>query len=361
MLDKNNPQIKMILQEFHKRVSERTGRYGRSPADIVRPNMVLQILCSDSRISPADCAEAMYERFGVGCTVDEMILIYRDYRINIRDKRKEVFGKARLVVDYLVKAMQGDADSCRRFKSFLNNREARDTGRYSRIVLAMAFQEIPALKYKDDQQAVLKLGDSMSRQLLYDLEIIIREVYARQERKQDNKKKAGPVERAKYEEILQKLAQTERALAQSNVLLDDLQSEFDERLEAVRVQEMSEFFGKLNSDRYGCILDELLTLRKGVETVRKRGYELPLEINGLLIMVKKLVQFLRDSHIDPMLRPGSVRSVKVADVEFWNYEGTPFLDNEEEKQVRVISPGWIYSEKQVQISRPKVKEVTEHD
>ena len=35
------------------------------------------------------------------------------------------------------------------------------------------------------------------------------------------------------------------------------------------------------------------------------------------------------------------------------------MNAEEEKQVKVISPGWIYSEKQVQISRPKVKEVVE--
>lgn len=87
---------------------------------------------------------------------------------------------------------------------------------------------------------------------------------------------------------------------------------------------------------------------------------LPLEINGLLIMVRKLVQFLRDSHINPMLKPESLRIVKAGDVEFWNYEGTPFTCAEEEKQVKVISPGWIYSEKQVQISRPKVKEVVDN-
>lgn len=79
-----------------------------------------------------------------------------------------------------------------------------------------------------------------------------------------------------------------------------------------------------------------------------------------MIMVRKLVQFVRDSHINPILKPNSVRCVKAADVEFWNYEGSAFTSSEEEKQVMVISPGWIYTEKQVQISRPKVKEVIEH-
>ena len=365
MLNKNKPQIKAILKEFHKKVGEKTRRYERADADIIRPNMVLQILCSDSRLSPAACAEKMYERFGVGCTVEEMITVYRAYRINMVDKRREVFAKAHILTELLEQAMQGDMDSyyrfCEDFKAFLNNREMRYAGRYSRIVLAMAFQEIPALQYENDQEAVLNLGDTMSKYLLYDLEKAINDTYQKQARKQNRQEKERPVARAEHEQVLQKLAQVEGALEQSNLLLEDLQNEFDERLEAVKVQEMSEFFGKLNSDRYGCILDELLTLRKGVEIVRKSGYELPLEINGLLIMVKKLVQFLRDNHIDPMLRPASVRCVKAGDVEFWNYEGTPFVDAEEEKQVRVISPGWIYSEKQVQISRPKVKEVEQHD
>ena len=64
--------------------------------------------------------------------------------------------------------------------------------------------------------------------------------------------------------MLQKLASLESALEQSDMLLRDLQSEFDERLEAVKLQEMTEFFGKLNSDKYGCILDELLSCARAL-------------------------------------------------------------------------------------------------
>ena len=35
-------------------------------------------------------------------------------------------------------------------------------------------------------------------------------------------------------------------------------------------------------------------------------------------------------------------------------------DSLEEKKVRVISPGWVYSNKELQISRPKVKEVEQY-
>ena len=116
------------------------------------------------------------------------------------------------------------------------------------------------------------------------------------------------------------------------------------------------FFASLNSEKYGCILDELLVVRRGVDALRKSDYELPIEINGLLIMVKKLIQFVRDSHIEPIMKINSVKEVVAADVEFCNYEGTPFISPKDKKKVRVISPGWVYRDKELQISRPKVKE-----
>ena len=45
-----------------------------------------------------------------------------------------------------------------------------------------------------------------------------------------------------------------------------------------------------------------------------------------------------------------------ADIEFYKYEGSPFADPKEKKKVRVVSPGWVYKDKELQISRPKVKE-----
>jgi len=132
--------------------------------------------------------------------------------------------------------------------------------------------------------------------------------------------------------------------------------QFKEQLEASKVKELADFFAMLNSEKYGCILDELLVVRKGVDALRKSNYELPIEINGLLIMVKKLVQFVRDSHIEPMMKIDSIKEVSACDIEFCNYEGSPF-DSDKTKKVRVISPGWVYKDKDLQISRPKVKEV----
>jgi len=145
-------------------------------------------------------------------------------------------------------------------------------------------------------------------------------------------------------------------LERTNTMLQDLQKEFEEQLEESRIKELTDFFAKLNSEKYGCILDELLQVRKGAEALKKSDYELPLEINGMLIMVKKLIQFVKDSHIEPVMKLHSIRQVIAADIEFCNYEGTPFSSKDEVKTVKVISPGWIYRDKEIQIARPKVKE-----
>ena len=139
-------------------------------------------------------------------------------------------------------------------------------------------------------------------------------------------------------------------------MLQDLQEEFEEQLEASKAKELADFFARLNSEKYGCILDELLVVRKGIDELRKKNYELPIEINGLLIMVKKLIQFVRDSHIEPIMKINSTREVIASDVEFCNYEGSPFATLGDRKMVKVVSPGWIYKDKELQISRPKVKE-----
>lgn len=56
------------------------------------------------------------------------------------------------------------------------------------------------------------------------------------------------------------------------------------------------------------------------------------------------------------MKINEVKEVSASDVEFCNYEGNPFTTKEEKKLVKVISPGWIYKDKELQISRPKVKE-----
>lgn len=56
-------------------------------------------------------------------------------------------------------------------------------------------------------------------------------------------------------------------------------------------------------------------------------------------MVKKLIQSVRDSHIEPKVKINSIREVIASDVEFCNYKGTPFTTPEGKKTVKGVSPG----------------------
>ena len=222
----------------------------------------------------------------------------------------------------------------------------------------MIYRKNPKLDIYHDIDNLYMLGNTFSKYYFYDIVDVISEVYGFPQ-SHENKKKvqtAKPEKQMSYEQALKRIGQLEDRLERTNTMLSDLQDEFAQQLEAGKIKELADFFAKLISEKYGCILDELLAVKKGVDELRKNNFELPIEINGLLIMVKKLIQFVRDSHIEPIMKINAIKDVVAADVEFCNYDGTPFAGPDEIKKVRVVSPGWIYKDKEIQISRPKVKE-----
>lgn len=359
MLDIKNPKVAEIISIAHSKVVEKSKRFTRLDQEIVIENLVLQLVSMNYRQSPGACKDILVAEYGFDCRVEEIIKIFRYYQMNQMDKREALMAKIKKTVLLLEKAINGDLKALDSFKAEFNERinsaETRQAKTYSKLVLNMVYCMIPELDVDDDKETIRNFGAAICKYIILDIEEAIRKVYKNKtDFRKDNSIKINIDE---YNKAISKLEEMERAWKQTDMLLADLQKEFDERLEAVKLQEMTEFFGKLNSERYGYILDELLVVRKGIDTLRKNNYELPVEISGLLIMIKKLVQFVRDNNINPMIKPGSVLVVKASDVEFWNYDGTPFKDSDEEKKVRVISPGWIYSSKELQISRPKVKEV----
>ncbi|MDO4922199.1 MAG: hypothetical protein Q4E64_10310 [Phascolarctobacterium sp.] len=367
MFNEKDMKKQAIIEEFHRCVAEKSKRCRKTFAGIKLENAMLQLLAEDYKLSPAACCKCLVDKFGFECDVEAVVQLYRNYYINNAPRRAEVFADAATTVIYLQKALAGDINALKLYqsgyRSFLESKRGQRRGIYSHLLLAVAAASIPQLLGEKERGLALGFNDTFCKYLLYDLHDVIEKAYSSQKRESrvPGQGKAAPAAlQADYENLKLRLSQTEKALEQSNMLLGDLQEEFDERLASVRLQELTEFFAKLNSEKYGCILDQLLELRVGMAKLRDSGCQIPLELNGLLILVKKLIQFMRDNHIDPQLQPGSLHKVKAADIEFWQYEGSPFAGAAEEKQIRVISPGWIYSEKQVQISRPKVKEEKEN-
>ena len=359
MLEINNPKVFEIINTVHGKVLEKSKRFTRIDKEIVIENVALQLVAKNYKLSPGACKDIMNAEYGLDCSIDEVLRIFRNYQINQIDKREVCITKIADIVLLLEKGINGDLAALDIFKTnfndLINNAELRHSKLFSKLVVNMVYVAIPELNVDGDVELIRNFGATLCKYVIWDIEDAVRQVY---KKKNDAKKEVKiKINYDEYIKALSKVEEMESAWKQTDMLLADLQKEFDERLEAVKLQEMTEFFGKLNSEKYGCILDELLVIRKGIDALRKSNYDLPVEISGLLIMTKKLIQFVRDNSINPMIKPGSILSVSANDVEFWNYEGTPFTNAEEEKKVRVISPGWIYGNKELQISRPKVKEV----
>jgi len=355
MIDVKKKEVKDIMEEIHKVVMAKAQKGGSIREDYVKENRVFQVLCEDSSMEPRVCAEKMNSRFGYSMNGHEVIELFRDRRISNRVEREELFQWARQVAEYFGAAVNGSREAFEKLE-LLSRKPALKSGKehnaQGRLAAHMIFYKFPELDVFNDLESLCLLGNTYAKYLFIGMVDVVSEVYDFSQ-----KKGTGNAEQnMTYEQALRKIAILENSLERTNTMLQDLQKEFEEQLEESRIKELTDFFAKLNSEKYGCILDELLQVRKGAEALKKSDYELPLEINGMLIMVKKLIQFVKDSHIEPVMKLHSIRQVIAADIEFCNYEGTPFSSKDEVKTVKVISPGWIYRDKEIQIARPKVKE-----
>lgn len=361
MININETKVKEVVQGIHEAMLRKTKKGRQVKEDIVMENRIFSVICTDFDLEPTSVANRMNEKYGYNMTGDEVIHVFRNRRMANPNERKELLEWASNVADLFSGAINGDRELFEKFEKArkepaLKNGKKHDS--QDRMAAIMVYEKYPEIDIFDDAKSLYLLGNTLAKYFFYDMSDAICEVYGFPQYRENKKKQQSKESEKKlsYEQALRRVEQLENTLERTNTMLQDLQDEFEEQLEANKVKELTDFFAKLNSEKYGCILDELLVVRKGVDELRKSNYELPIEINGLLIMVKKLIQFVRDSHIEPVMRINSVREVIASDVEFCNYEGTPFATPDEKKLVKVVSPGWVYKDKELQISRPKVKE-----
>jgi len=353
MINVTDGKVKEVLFQIHEGMKGKAKRGEQEKEDIILENRIFKVLCSDYELGPTKCAIRLNDLYGYDLTGDEVIQIFRNRRMANPIERKEIFQWAGEVAGYFSKAIEADKNSYelfekRRKEPALKNGKRHDS--QDRIAAIMIYEKYPEIDLYHDAKRLQLLGNTLGKYFFYDMADGINEVYGFQQYSGEKK------ETLTYERALKRIRQLENILERTNTMLQELQDEFDEQLEISKGKELADFFALLNSEKYGCILDELLVVRRGIDELRKNNYELPVEINVLLIMIKKLIQFVRDSHIEPIMKVNTIKEVKAADVEFCNYEGSPFVTMDEVKKVRVVSPGWIYKDKELQISRPKVKE-----
>lgn len=361
MVNMNKQSAKEIQKELHAALVKGSKGGSRAKEEFVLTNRLFTVICGDITLAPPQIAAEMNKKYGYQMQSEDALAELRDRRMAKPTDRKELLLWAGKVADYYAAAVGGNQESFEKFEK-LRKEPALKCGKkhdeQDRMAAVMIYTRYPELALEGDVEMLQSLGKVLGKYFFYDMADVVAHIHGFPSVWEAKKraKAASEEKKMSYEEAVQKIAQLESTLDRTNVMLQDLQDEFEEQLAAAKVKELTDFFTLLNSEKYGYLLDELLVVRKGVDELRKKNYQLPIEINGLLIMVKKMIQFVRDSHIEPIMKPGTVREVTAADVEFCNYEGTPFDKAEETKTVEVISPGWVYKEKELQISRPKIRE-----
>ena len=378
-LDMKDVNIRKAVAGFNAEIEKMTMRLGSNKEYIVDENQLLAVLCEGAarRERDFDYAEAMSTRFLRddidGFTIGKLL---RSLHISNRGFRWAMLCWADWQADNFLGALQGNQESFSSLMLALRGTYGRDRvpvrDNEKRMLLVMIYEKCLALATDAElREQIFSFGRIYMRYLLENFCSVLADVYGYElpRRKRRGRARGGrdtedcaaaavtAEARAAILAANHRIVQLEEELERSDSMFKDLQTDFDEQLEESRLKERMDFFSMLNSEKYGCLLDELLLERKSIAKLEKQGFKPPVELNGIIIMVKKLASFVRDNHIDPIMKPGEMRELTAAEAEFADYDGTPFREAGEKKQVQVISPGWVYKDKDVQISRPRLKEV----
>lgn len=354
MINLSDPIIKKFIDNLHKSIERKSKNLSEtSHEDYIKENRIIKIFCEDKMFGPRQCAAAMNARYKTNMNNEDVIVILKANRLSYQAKRAELLNWAEDMVETFAKALE--THDQKDFDEFINlrNRVIRtnDDERYKiqeRIASLMFYVKHPELDSGNDADTLEKFGNVYMKHFIYDASDFLRNICLRPKTATKGDKK---------DTQLEKIELLENMLNRSDMLLKDLQDEFDARIKQSHQDDLVEFFSRLNSEKYGCILDEVLSARNGVRQLRKKNIQLPPEIGGLFILIERFAQFIRDSEINPILKPGAVKDMCLEEVESCDYEGSPFLNSKEVKKVKILSPGWVYKDKDVQISRPRLKEV----
>lgn len=354
MINFSDPLIKRFIENLHKSIERKSKNLSdASFDDYIMENRIIKFFCEDKTTGPRQCAAAMNSRYKTDMDNEDVIRILKANRLSYQPKRSELLNWADEMMDTFAKALEThDQKDFDEFIELRNrNIHTRDGERYKiqeRIASLMFYVKLPDLDSGNDAATLEKFGNVYMKHFLYDASDFLRNLCIKSKSAAKDDKKDSQAD---------KIELLENMLNRSDMLLKDLQDEFDSRIKQSHQDDLVEFFSRLNSEKYGCILDEVLSARNGVRQLRKNKVQLPPEIGGLFILIERLAQFIRDSEINPIMKPGVVKDMRLDEVESCDYEGSPFLNTTEVKRVKVLSPGWIYKNKDVQISRPRLKEI----
>lgn len=120
-----------------------------------------------------------------------------------------------------------------------------------------------------------------------------------------------------------------------------------------------EFFIKLNSKENNYFIDNFKLSQLKLKKLASKNYEIPLELESIIITLKSFSKFLRMNKIQEIANIGDIIDINLNESFDYNYYGSEFLDETMKKKVRIETSGWKYEN--IVISKPTIREVTENE
>ena len=384
----NNNMTRELIGAIRQGVLKRY-RAGGKDDKAIEGNRLLRLVLKNPELDPGDYAADMAKLYNYNIGGGRVLNTFRDLSISSPEKRVKLCGWALGIADLFIKCVVSRKKSDfkklielkREGKNIIDTRKMRYDILDRAVCLAL-YTKCPELNLNDDIRKLEEFGSVYAKYFWAEIEELLEDYCtedegaggnakklnnnAAKDKDKDNKLNKNIKDNKDIKDDKEninaqdahKIKQLSSALERANMAMKDLQDEFEERLEEEKAASLTEFFARLNSEQYGCILDELLNVHKGIRALNKQGVELPVEISGLFILIIKLAQFVRDSHIEPIMKVNEVRKIKAEDLLSCEYDGTPFKNNQDEKTVKVLSSGWVYKgDNEIQIARAKLKEV----
>lgn len=371
-LDANDPNIKKFVAEVHEKLIAINENIPYDKDNILTENRIFAIFTLNPSLTCRECANKFSKKFKKNISEREIRDILEDLGITDDLTRAEILKWSQdTVVKFETALKSADPQN---FHVYLNcfKDKKRDRMRVyelrRRIFCIMLFKKHRILLSKEDSKLLEKFGNKYSKDLSFDINDILMSICGVQRESATQKavrretealKKALEKQEIENDTLKNDIEEHRKALEKQEIENDTLKNDIEEQLQDERIN----FFAALNSEKYGCILDEIINALNGRKKLRKQNIELPLEINGIFVLVDKIAKFVKNNGINPVMEPGAIKDMTVGEIEAWNaeYSGTPFADADEIKRVKVISPGWYYKDKEIQISRPKLLEYAEDD
>lgn len=340
-MPQNDP---ITLQEISQIIIEISSKQKKNFAE---ENIIWQLYCENPDIEPQTIAKQFNDKVKGACiTASDVSSTFRKCKLISNAERAEVLKRAKITARKILNAINNnDGSEIVSIKKELDYHIQMH--RFVLLWLARTWET----KLTEETYTYLV---RMSHFFINDcLDAIIDLIAERTQQPKQNTQ--INLTTAAYEE---KIYQLTVALNRANNLITRLQDSYEEQVIEIRTEEELKIISKLNSEKYGYILDLLISAQNGFKNLRKKGI-IPFEIKSAQSLVRRLMEFVEDCAIVPMFEIGERFQVQANELDGYSYEGTPFNNATEIKQVEVISPGWRIMDKEIVISYPRVKEVME--